>query len=500
MNIAKAIIARQDGDNKQALRFCIEACRMFHEHTHVVEVGFEMEDCRGFDDIMVEYSPAVTDGRGERTRFDHFQVKHRVLQGGQITATDLTDPAFIHATRESLLQKVHRLRGLHSGEGLRLILDQPRSPAPGDELCRLVDSEGRIRLDVLFEGGPKSNTGKLRRHWLDHLEIEEDELRQTLAPLRLPHKAGSMEALREELNASLLMAGFKPVDAGQLNHPYVSIVWRQYGDRDGPLIFNRAQFEQLMRENKLYVGPPVAPTSAHRIGIRSFEAHTGYFAEELDSDPCCFLQHFEARVVRDPALWKSHIKPGVAEFLGRELRPRRKVHLALETHFPIAFLTGYLAARSGAEVVPLQQGAPWAINRPQHRPFEKLWDFRSVQEGDGQDIVVAVSVSQITVTAVVAATAQLGLGAAQIIEARVLPEPGRTAILNADHAFLLSKELVDHLLTMTASRPGVRFHIFAAVPTALSYMIGEAAYVLGQIELYDFHPGERRYVLTLSLP
>ena len=53
--MARAIAARNQGDDYQARWFWCQACRLFGTHTKVVRVAYEANNVKSFDDIVVYF-------------------------------------------------------------------------------------------------------------------------------------------------------------------------------------------------------------------------------------------------------------------------------------------------------------------------------------------------------------------------------------------------------------------------------------------------------------
>ncbi|CAM3926157.1 SAVED domain-containing protein [Deinococcus marmoris] len=455
----------------------------------MAELGFEVEGASGFDDIMLRYDPPIPDGRGGQTHVDYEQVKYRVTHKGQVGFADLTDPAFIGATSESLLQKLHRVQQQHApnGQGSRFILRQPYPIDPQDPLAGLVSRrEGAIRLEVLFDGtGDRSAMGQVRKQWREHLVVDDAGLRQALTPLRLKGEIHDLEEVQARLNSALDAAGFHPVPRGQLHNPYEQLPWKLFATQ-GEVKLDSAGLTQLMRDQNLYVGPPRTQARVRRLGVRSYAWNSDYIVADLEAHLCC-LSHFDDRVIRAPELWKTHVQPEIAAFVHQNFKSGDHVHLSLEAHYSVVFAAGRATARSSARVWPEQFGEVWQVGAQPVAPFEQLWNFDEVPIGAGEDIVVSVSVAQDLKTDVRQAVVSMNLPASILLEATVLPSVGRQAVQGADHAYLLAQKLTHRLQQLCAQLGrGRRIHLFVAVPKALMFFLGQESRTLGNIQLYEF--------------
>ena len=504
--MAKSINAIQNGLELQALLFWQHACRLFDDGSGVVEVGFEINGADGFDDLMVRYDPPRADAYGSYIHTDYEQVKFRAGRGGTLTASDLMDPAAIGATSESLLQKALRVQRQHSpdGRGVRFILRQPYPIAQGDVLRRLVDGDdGAFRLDSFMKAGgqlrrPTTEEAVLRKAMLDHLGVDNADLEKVLGTLRIRAEGETLEMVHDALNRDLRIAGLRGLDRTTHANPYVPLIWSHAKGRSEAR-FNREELEKIVQAERLRVSPPVGLATARRLGLRSFSKNAAYISEELEAFHCC-LNHFEDGTIRDPALWKTDLQYEVSDFFERELRPGQVVHLALEAHNSIVFHAGHTTARSSAKVWPIQDGVPWEVSGHLTPRADDLWAFKPTDVGLGDEVAIAISVSQPIGTDVTRAVAEMGLPVHTLIEASVLPAIGRQAVEGPAHAYQLSEKLVHHLQEVAASRGGrTRFHIFLAAPKALVFMLGQATHTLSPITLYEYDRESRSYYPTLEL-
>ncbi|GGR30368.1 SAVED domain-containing protein [Deinococcus ruber] len=501
--MAQAIKPRHEGEYLQARLFWLWACRLFQPHTAVNRVGFELNDAKSFDDVVVRYREPVPDGIGGTTTVDYMQVKHHATHRGSVTAESLVDPAFIGATSKSLLQKVLDVQRQHApdGTGCRFMLNQPWPIDPGDALSKLVDRDnGHFRLNVLFDGTtPASEMGKVRKAWREHLNVTDEELRLVLTPLRLLVDPRTVEQMRDQLNEALVMAGLKPVDARAQIHPYDDLAWK-LSAATSRVEFDRAEVEVLMRREGLYEGLPLVRQDARRLGVRSFAPFAMRLEEETDA-LFCALEHFDGRLIRDRTLWRERVYPDLVNFLQQHVQPGSLHHVMLEAHGTLAFATGYAVARSQARVVPMFNRVPWEPSNAPSAPHTPAWTFDQHPGGKGNATAVAISVAQHVLGDVQAYIERTGLEVGSVIEATVVPQPGRDSVRDADHAFVLARDLAQHLRLLRPSLPrGSRLLLFASVPNPLMFFLGVQAYALGPVELYEFDPNDSDYHPALRLP
>lgn len=186
--MAQAILARRDGDTFQSRQFWRKACGLLDPESPIVRLGFEGGP-RGFDDIWVDYEPArgIQDQNGSPLRREHIQCKWHVTPG-VFGYADLIEPEFINANAVSLL---HRLRKAHAGaaeeRGARYRLLSNWRIRTDDPLRQLVHQRSHtLRLDLLYSTlTERSAMGGIRRLWMEHLGIDERELRALLHTLAI---------------------------------------------------------------------------------------------------------------------------------------------------------------------------------------------------------------------------------------------------------------------------------------------------------------------------
>ena len=487
--MTRAITARQSGDNLQAILFIIECCRLLHDHEHVKEVGFEVKDAKGFDDIRISYSEPIPDGCGDFYYTDYIQVKFHALPGKHVTVEDLIDPSFIGATTESLLQKVHRLQKKHTpeGQGCRFILRQPNPIAEGDLLSKLLDQQsGFLRLDTLFSGGARSKMGKLREKWSMLLDVDNEGLKRALRPLRIQIDPETIDQKMIKLNQAVHLAGFEPVDVTQRSSPYIQITWNLVAETD-EVILDREKFTDLIKHQGLYRGPPLNKKTIRNLGLKSFSKFSSRLGNMTDSH-YSFVDLFDDREIKDQDHWNSRIYPAVISFFESEITPGDIIHLHLDCHYSIVYAAGYASARCKANVWPDQDGIPWIVSDRPYRPSEELWKITSHQLKKGEDIAVTVSASQNIFEDVMRTIKELNLPIGLLVEATVLPKVGRLSVQGSDHAFLLAQDLMQYIQNVSAkkARHGCS-HLFVSVPKAMMFFIGQEGYTLPQVQLYEYN-------------
>src|SRR3954462_12190315 len=135
--MANAVIPRWHGDNYQARIFWENALNLLLPGSCVVEVTFEANGPKAFDDVVVRYDPPVPRSGPERVSAEYHQVKWHVEYGGRFGYEDLVRPEFIGAASVSLLERLRDAKR-SSQVGARFAFLTTYRIKDGDPLASLV--------------------------------------------------------------------------------------------------------------------------------------------------------------------------------------------------------------------------------------------------------------------------------------------------------------------------------------------------------------------------
>ncbi|MBU8900966.1 SAVED domain-containing protein [Corallococcus sp. M34] len=498
----KQVAARMEGDVFQGMVFWLNAAMLLRPSAKVTRVSIEHDQATGVDDVSVHYeSPGINAG-GRSCAADYFQVKYHVDRSSEYASESFCDPKFIGATR-SLLQRFHDARSrLGNADGwYRLNLVSNWQWASSDKLGPLLrQSEEGALPDRFFSEGARSELGKIRKAWREHLELSEADFDDFARRLRLRVDYLSRPALKDLLNERLINVGMRAIPVDKAQNVYDSLT--QQFIMSGTNSFDRQTFRAMCEREGLLVSQP--PSGPPVLGIRSFMR----FAERME-DECtsfvCVASNFEGRHFRSIDSWQNVVLPNVASFLKGVSSLRTEEHrLLLECHSSLAFLAGYeLDRKSGAQVFPVQKGVRMSVWKPEGltSTANSTWATTTSPAGSGHDVAIAVSVSR-DALADVKAYANDSSAIGSVVDARPASGIGQRAVANADHAVALADSLAE---VMRAHRPkeGGTIHLFIAAPNALAFFLGQHRGALGKVQLYEFDfEGERggSYSPSIRLP
>jgi hypothetical protein len=487
-----AIAARIQGDDYQARWLWFHICRLFSERTKVVRVGYEANNIKSFDDVVVYYQ-GMQDDEGNPLNAEYYQVKFHVTSAGAFTYEGMMNPSFINATTVSILQRLKNAQAQYAPHGTEahFILYSPWHIHPSDLLAKIhSNTDGRLDWHRLVEGGPNSKMGKLRAAWRKHLEIETDEeLRLILRPLRIL-QGRTLKDIADRLNDKLHRAGLRTVDEGSSCNPYDDLARRLI--QNGQTEFTRADIEAICRRENLWVGHSIVEPHVYRVGIRSFLRWAEHLEDETDV-MLDLLRYFNGRSICSSELWQQEIYPAVDNFLTSCLRSGQRCHLHLHTHASITFTAGYcLNSKSGIDVALIQStGTGREIWRPSpcSNPGQyPTWAVtQQLMSKEGTDVALALSVTHPVTSDVQLYIAQACLPVHRIFSYTLPQGASAQSIVDATHAKLLADQLSTRLKSdrTLLERQGV-LHIFIAAPNALVFFIGQLARSFGSCIVYEY--------------
>lgn len=491
--MSKVNVPRLTGDDYQARWLWVNICRLLPKSSNVKSVIYEANMVKAFDDVAVFYKDGVKDSLLRPLYADFYQVKFHMKASGSITCQNLIDPEFINATSVSLLQRLRNVHKNHAvdGAGYRYYFYSSWNVHPDDPLARLVSmTDGHIDIEMLFEGGDRSEMGRIRSTWCNHLGLNQSDLRTILQSFHI-QQGPSLEELNRQLNFSLISVGLEPVRDGMLIHRYDELTRKLL--QNGITEFNSEIVEAICREEGLWKGRSFDDTDAHRIGIRSFSR----WAEHLEDNTealLCLLRYFDGRTIKSQDYWNSHVFPEVRDFLTNRIQDRRHpYHIHLLAHSSIAFAAGYcLDTKAGLDVAPVQPTASGSeVWRPNTvRNLQKPYDLMNTESvvGQGRDVALAISITHEISSDVAVYLARQSLLLNRVFYLSLKTHIGSKAVLDGDHAFALAQQIAQIAKTQRSpdEREGI-LHIFSSAPNSLLFFLGQLARGFGSCILYEYN-------------
>ena len=488
--MADAVVARWHGDNYQARVFWENAFNLLSPHSCVVEVTFEADGPKAFDDVVVKYDPPVARSGPDRVSAEYHQIKWHVQTGGRFGYEDFTDPDFIGARSFSLLVRLQEARRTAPASAQFTFLTTYRIK-DGDPLAALISGHDRTLLvERLFDGTTdRSRTGKVRKRWREHLELDDDEqLRAVVHGLRVVDGHRSLQELREQINLKAQAVGVLPCNAADSDFRYDELARQLKVRRLSAL--NREALLQICEEEGLLVERSTEPDQFLSIAIRSFLGPAADIVGAAPEDTLLLTDDFRQRYLQEGREWQRNIRPRVERFLRAAVKKCAKLRLILDAHASIAFLAGaVLHLKSGVETQLVQKGRvgtrTWRVDDDSGAKGSRF-EIEEEQLGVGRDIAIAINVTQPTTSQVRAYLAAKLPGVSKLISCAMPTGPGQRNVAGGEHAAALAEQVSNHVRAVKENDPDAVIHLFAAAPNSLLFYLGQHHQAMAPCIVYEF--------------
>lgn len=488
--MADAVVALWHGANYQARVFWDNALNLLMPESRVVEVTFEANGPKAFDDVVVKYDPPVPRSGPERVSAEYHQIKWHVERGGRFGYEDFIDPDFIGARSVSLLKRLQQARDT-APVSARFTFLTPYQIRDGDPLAELISGNDRTLLvDSLFVGKTdRSRMGRVRKCWREHLGLNDDEeLRAVVSGLRVVDGHRSLQELREQINFKAKAVGVLACDAADSDFRYDELA-RQLKVR-GLNGLDREALLRLCEEEGLLVEGPTEPDPFLSIAIRSFLGPAADIVGAAPEDTLLLTDEFRQRYLQEGREWQRDIRPKVERFLGTAVKKRAKLRLILDAHASIAFLAGaVLHLKSGVETQLVQKGRvgtrTWRVDDDSAATGGRF-GIEEEQLGAGRNIAVGISVSQPTTSQVRAYVAAELPRVGKFISCAMPAGPGHQSVAGGQHAAALAEQISNHVRAVKGNDPDAMVHLFAAAPNSLLFYLGQNHQAMAPCIVYEF--------------
>lgn len=486
-----AIVPSWHGNNYQARIFWENAINLLDPTSCVVEVTFEANGPRAFDDVVVKYHPAVARSGPERVTAEYHQVKWHMEYGGRFGYEDLTEPEFIGAQSFSILQRLQEARRT-TPAGSRFTFITTYRIKDGDPLAELISGNDKsLLVEKLFDGTKtdKSRMGIVRKSWREHLKLQnDDELRRVVTGFRILECYRSLEELRDQINLKAQIVGLITCSDASSEFKYDELA-RQLKAR-GLNKLNKEALEKIGRDENLFSGKSPRVDSFLPIAIRSFIGAAADIVGATEDNTLFLADNFRQRYLRDDLDWQRDIRPRIDAFIRQAVTRSSRLRLILDAHASIAFISGaVLDLKSGVEVELVQKGRVgsriWRAD-DQSAKARPIFNVATEEMGTGREIAIGISVSQ-SVNAQARSYISTRLGGVGKFVSFTLPSgPGQQTIAGGEHASVLADQVANTVRAIKSSDPDAVVHIFAACPNALLFFLGQHHRGIAPCVVYEF--------------
>lgn len=490
--MADAVTARWHGDNYQARVFWENALNLLDDNSCVVEVTFEANGPKSFDDVVVRYDPPVARSGPDRVNAEYHQVKWHVETGGRFGYEDFVLPEFIGAKSFSLLQRLKDARAkVPVGETAHFTFLTTYRVKDGDPLAKLISGNDRtLMLEKLFDGTTdRSRMGKVRRLWRDHLSLNSDyELRAVLHGFRVIEGHRTLDELRCQISFKAQVVGIMGMSASDSDFRYDELARQLKVRRLNAL--TRETLIEFCRQEGLLVQRPSTVEELLPVAIRSFLGPAADVSDAVPENTLLLTDEFRQRYLQDGRDWQSHIRPQVEDFLRATVRKSPRIRLILDAHASIAFLSGaVLNVKSAVEVHLVQKGRVGArVWRADDGSEASTARFSVNQHriGSGKDIGVAISVAQPVESQARQYISNQLPNLGQLLTFDLPDGTGHQKVAGGGHAAALAEQVASIVRQTKQDDADAVVHIFAAVPNSLIFYLGQHHQSIAPCIIYEF--------------
>lgn len=485
-----AIVPSWHGNNYQARIFWENALNLLDSTSCVVEVTFEANGPKAFDDVVVKYDPAVARSGTERVVAEYHQVKWHTEYGGRFGYEDLIDPAFIGAQSISLLERLRDARRT-APPGSRFAFITMYRIKDGDPLAKLISGHDKsLLVEKLFDGTTdKSQMGAVRKLWRNHLKLKsDDELRAVITGFRILEGHRSLDELRDSINVRAQVVGLIACTAASSDFRYDELA-RQLKVRNLNKL-NKETLEKICHEENLFSGKATPTNPSLPIAIRSFVGVAADIVGASNENTLFLTDEFRQRYLRDDIEWQRDIRPKVEQFLRGAAHRSQNLRLIMDAHASIAFIAGtVLDLKSGISVELLQKG----------RVGSRIWraDDKSAKTGAAFGVTTHLLGAGRAIAIGIGVARAVDSEALSYIPARLpdigkylsfaLPSgPGQQVVAGGEHASVLADQVANVVRDIKSSDVDAVVHIFAACPNALLFFLGQHHRGIAPCVVYEF--------------
>lgn len=504
--MADAITALWHGHNYQSRFFWDNALDMLGAWSCAVEVTFEADGPKSFDDVVVKYNPPLARSGPEGVSAEYHQVKWHVGIDGRFGYEDFIDPDFIGATSFSLLERLRDAKKTAPDNACFSFVTTYKIK-DNDQLADLVSGNDRsLLVEKLFATKTdNSRMGKVRKLWREHLKLSsDDELRAVVSRLRILQSAPSLDTLRTQVNIRAAAVGLLTVhDSNSVFH--FDELARQLKIR-GMNSLTKATLEKLCQDENLFAPSKPVPDRFLPIAIRSFLGLAGDVVGASAENTLFLTDAFRMRYLHNDLGWQKDIRPRVESFLKASVKKSSALRLILDAHASIAFLAGSIYdLKSGVDIELVQKGRAGTSNWTATDDSAKkgaAFKIESESLGTCSEIALAIGITQ-PVLAQAKAYILAHLPSVGHILSFTLPSgPGQQNVAGGGHAAALAEQVSNSVREIKAQNPDALIHIFGACPNTLLFFLGQNHQSISPTIVYEFdfdRKGNKSYQPTFLI-
>lgn len=372
-----------------------------------------------------------------------------------------------------------------------MVLETNRWPVDGDPILIHVEGQSHKLVPRLPLAAPGSRSGRVRREWVEHLGITEDELYEMLEHLEIHAGRSSFEELREHccwlMGAVGLLDDLDAVDVG------MGEIRRLV--RQGVRRLDASALAEIIADKRLERGESRATLLVQQLDRDALP--------ELATASVDWVELFEGeepaarRQLHDPSGWNDVLRPQLREAIAQiREQGHRDVAVAGTLRLSTAMAIGVeMPDVAGFTVAVRQRDREWSSSG-EHADIA----LERVEHGLGQgdQLAIGISIAVDVSDDVLAYLVQERIPVAKLVNFLPARGVGREAVNGPDEARGLAQTLLDATRAeVSGHEPPL--HLFMAGPLGLSLLLGHVWNRMPTTQLYDDLGPGRGYASTFRL-
>ncbi len=226
------------------------------------------------------------------------------------------------------------------------------------------------------------------------------------------------------------------------------------------------------------------------ISIISFER--GVSTENKDNIILNLRDMFDGRQLKPEFNWNTDVASQIKSFFSKYIDLNEAYEIHLDTHYAISFLSGRLLdKKSGINIFPVQKSPHkilWEYDPLDLTEYPKLSVDHQIASTDSYDTALILNISRDIYHDVINYIDNVDLKKmGRIINCTPYHgEPTSFSIANGTHCAQLANSIYSELCQRTIPERRATLHIFASVPNAFMFYLGQVSRPFGNIIIYDF--------------
>lgn len=443
---------------------------------------------KGIDHIWIEHPHAaaaddvtVYPQRHSEQATRYYQIKWHVDYRSGYSMTSLIDRG---TSATSLLEKLWKswstLR--ETGE-TEIWLVSNWASLPNDPLGFLIRGRDYRLKDEFLTAGPRSELGRWRRRWQDHLEADDESFAAFYRSLRFRLGFASIADLEEIVDRQMQAHGLKSGDAPRGAAIDQVRVWIEEGGTKK--VVTPATLKEALDRLDLWAAADEEESIVivlHTWSVRKYDCQSDY---ELDWS--AYFDH-QSRQVPDPETWNEVLLPelrNLEQTIGQATACRR-IRLRGSLCLSAAFALGHVFSVAGGYRLEIQHRTQlWRSETPPD-PICQLEIVEEPGTNAASDLLVVLSITGEARPRVLEYVQAQELA----FRAHLYLSPAGGAydysVQGAAHASALARlTRLELRRALGAHRPRTT-HLFYFGPQSLAVLLGQKLNACGPIQLYEY--------------